>query len=964
MADVVYLIDTYSLIFQVFHAIPGMTGPSGQPTNAIFGISRDLVTLVRDHKPAWLICAWESSEPGVRYEIYPEYKANRSATPEDLSPQIPRIRELVEAFGIPIVDHPGWEADDVIATLSRQAVERGYEVRIVTSDKDARQLLGPLVHLYNLRKATVMGEAELLEDWGVRPDQVVDFQSLVGDAVDNVPGVPLVGPKKAAQLLQQFGTLEEVLAHADQAPGAKLRENLKTYADQALMSRQLVRLNTELPLEFEWETTRGTQPDVLRLQALFREFGFRKLIDDVRAFGPESPTATKTAAKPKSGTCSLFGDDDDVDTSATVADDDNTKVRGTAPIELSSGHCPELSMTDAASESPSAPLTPTSNRTWHTIDTSESLTNFAGKLREQSRVCLDLETTSVDPRRAEIVGWAFCWEAGTAYYIPVQGPPGSTLLNGPLVVATLKPILERPELQLINQNVKYDLIVLRSVGIEMHSLGVDPMVGDYLLDAGARSHNLEVLIDKYLHRPSISIKDLIGSGKNQKSMADVPVPQIAEYATEDADCSLQVADLVAAELRRENLWDLYWDLERPLIPVLASLEYAGIRVDAEELKRQSEELTGQLELLVGEIHALAGHEFNIDSPLQLRTILFEELKLPVKKKTKTGASTDQEVLEELALLHPLPAKIIEQRQCTKLKGTYLDALPALIHPVTGRIHCSFNQVVAATGRLSSSDPNLQNIPIRTPAGRQIRKAFIPGEPGWKLVCADYSQIELRVLAHFSQDPVLLDAFARGIDIHSAVASDVYGVPADAVDSNMRRVAKAVNFGVIYGQSPFGLAAAIGISKEDAARFIDDYFARYSGVTQFLEEILSDCERTGYAKTILGRRRRIEGIRPDRNRNRNMPERTAINTVIQGSAADLIKKAMIGVFRQLEATRHPARMLLQIHDELVFECPATEVASLALLVRHEMEHALPLAVPLAVDITSGDNWLETDDVSPE
>lgn len=956
MADVVYLIDTYSLIFQVFHAIPGMTGPSGQPTNAIFGISRDLVTLVRDHKPAWLICAWESSEPGMRYGIYPQYKANRSATPEDLSPQIPRIRELVEAFGVPIVDHPGWEADDVIATLARQAVERGYEVRIVTSDKDARQLLGPQVHLYNLRKSTVMGEAELLADWGVRPEQVVDFQSLVGDAVDNVPGVPLVGPKKAALLLQQFGTLEEVLAHADQAPGAKLRENLKTYADQALMSRQLVRLNTELPLEFEWESKRGAQPDVLRLQSLFREFGFRKLIDDVRAFGPVTPAVTFSPPKAKSGSRSLFGDDDEDEVPFHVVVADNQNVPVQAPTEVTSS--------DDAIGISLGTADPMSHRAWQTIDTPAQFTDFATKLREQTRVCLDLETTSVDPRRAEIVGWAFCWEAGTAYYIPVQGPPGSTLLDGSLVVETLKPILERPELELINQNVKYDLIVLRSVGIEMRSLGVDPMVGDYLLDAGARSHNLEVLIDKYLHRPSISIKDLIGSGKNQKSMSDVPVPQIAEYATEDADYSLQVADLIAAELRRENLWDLYWDLERPLIPVLASLEYNGIRVDAEELKRQSEELTGQLELLVAEIHALAGHEFNIDSPLQLRTILFDELKLPVKKKTKTGASTDQEVLEELALLHPLPAKIIEHRQCTKLKGTYLDALPALIHPSTGRIHCSFNQVVAATGRLSSSDPNLQNIPIRTPAGRQIRKAFIPGEPGWKLMCADYSQIELRILAHFSQDPVLLDAFARGIDIHTAVASDVYGVPTDGVDSNMRRVAKAVNFGVIYGQSPFGLAAAIGISKDDAARFIDDYFARYSGVTQFLEEILSDCERTGYAKTILGRRRRIEGIRPDRNRNRNMPERTAINTVIQGSAADLIKKAMIGVFRRLEATHHPARMLLQIHDELVLECPAMEVAGLAALVRQEMEHALPLAVPLAVDISAGDNWLETDDISLE
>ncbi len=944
MPDVVYLVDTYSLIFQVFHAIPGMTGPTGQPTNAIFGISRDLVSLVRDHQPDWLICAWETSEPGLRYDIFPEYKANRSETPEDLRPQIPRIRELIDAFGIPVVDCPGWEADDVIATLTQQAVARGCEVRIITSDKDARQLLGPQVKLFNLRKSTYLGEPELLEDWGIRPDQVVDFQSLVGDAVDNVPGVPLVGPKKAAQLLNQFGTLEEVLAHADEAPGAKLKANLKLYAEQARLSRQLVRLNDELPIAFDWDHQRGTRPDVITLQTMFREFGFRKLIDDVRIFDPaQSAPVSETMSSGKAPPAprkkpgrSLFDEDDDCDS------DDSSP----AP--------------ESAAEAASATLT-TSQRTWHIIDTTEQLAAFAAELQQQSRVCLDLETTGLDPRRAEIVGWAFCWEPGNAWYLPVQGPPDSRLLNPQQVVETLKPILERPDLELINQNVKYDLIVLRNVGIEMTSLGLDPMVGDYLLDAGARSHNLEVLIDKYLHRPSISIKDLIGSGKNQKSMADVPIPQIAEYATEDADCSLQVADLIAGELREANLWDLYWDLERPLIPILADMEYTGIRVNADELAQQSAELTTQLAALMIEIHELAGREFNIDSPLQLRTILFEELKLPVIKKTKTGASTDQEVLEALAEQHALPAKIIEHRQYTKLKGTYLDALPQMIHPSTGRIHCSFNQVVAATGRLSSSEPNLQNIPIRTAAGRRVRKAFIPGEPGWKLVCADYSQIELRMLAHFSQDPVLLDAFARGIDIHTAVAADVYGVERDAVDSEMRRVAKAVNFGVIYGQSAFGLAAALGIEKDVAGRFIDDYFARYAGVTQFLEQILDDCVRTGYATTILGRRRRIEGIRPDRNRQRNMPERTAINTVIQGSAADLIKKAMIGVAARLKSEQHPARMLLQIHDELVFEAPEEALGSLVEILRAEMEQALPLEVPVSIDVSAGDNWLETEEI---
>ncbi|HUQ71796.1 MAG TPA: DNA polymerase I, partial [Planctomycetaceae bacterium] len=889
MPESVYLIDTFSLMFQVFHGVPPMTGPSGQPTNAIFGISRDLVGLFTNHRPAWLIAAWDSSEPSFRNTVYADYKANRSETPADLIPQISRVREVIEAFGIPVIEHAGWEADDVIATLAGQAAARGDTVRIITSDKDARQLLGPNVQLFNLRKNTSLGEAELLLDWGIRPDQVVDFQALVGDAVDNIPGVPLIGPKKAAQLLNQFGTLDEVLAHADEAPGAKLKENLKTYAEQARISRELARLKTDLPMEFDWPATRNPQPDVLRLQQLFREFGFRKLIDDVRPFAPAAPVPTKKSLA-ASQTKSLFGDDDAVVVTETLE---------VVVVTVEPKHTwqvidtPELLAEFVAtlSDPLTGPLAPASGERARVrgpnasqdANTSHSQSASTGERspphpdplprsggegagegsQPQMRLCLDLETTSVDPRRAEIVGWAFSWQSGQGYYLPVQGPPESRLLDATAVIAALKPILENAAVEVVNQNIKYDLIVLRCAGINIASLGVDPMVGDYLLDAGARSHGLEALMDKYLHRQGVSISDLIGTGKKQKSMADVPIDKIAEYATEDADCALQIADVITPQLKDAGLWDLYWNLERPLIPVLAELEYNGIRVDADELRRQSADLTEQLQRLMGEIHEIAGETFNIDSPVQLRKILFDKLGLPVKRKTKTGPSTDQEVLEELAVLHPLPAKITEHRHLSKLKGTYLDSLPELIHPQTGRIHCSFNQVVAATGRLSSSDPNLQNIPIRTPEGRRIRKAFVPGQPGWKLVCADYSQIELRMLAHFCGDPVLLEAFASGIDIHTAVAAQVYGVELAAVDADMRRVAKAVNFGVIYGQSPFGLAAALGIPQEDAAKFINEYFTKYAGVDRYLEEILAECKRTGYARTILGRRRKIEGIRPDR-----------------------------------------------------------------------------------------------------
>ena len=960
MTDTVYLIDTFSLMFQVFHGIPPMTSPAGLPTNAVFGFSRDLIGLLKDHKPTWLVCAMESPGPGTRDAIYPAYKANRSEMPEDLRPQISLLKEVIQAFDIPLIESAGWEADDVIATLTRQAVERGFHVRIVTSDKDARQLLGPQVQIYTLRKNTYLDEAGLLLDWGIRPDQVVDFQSLVGDAVDNVPGVPLVGPKKAAAMLQTFETLENVLANSDKANGAKLRENLKNFSDQAYLSRELVRLNQQLPIEFDWDGHRRQQPDVTALQELFRKFGFRRLIEDVRQFAPAVPVATTTTTtttkapakkgKPTSkGQLSLFDDDEGLpeepllETAETATDD-----QGDA----------------AGSENePDGKFPPRIQRVWEVVDTPEKFAGFIESLRGQTRFCLDLETTHVDSMRAAVVGWAFSWLAGTGYYLPVRGPAGSTLLDPQMVIDTLRPILENPSVQIINQNIKYDLTVLARIQLKPDSnqLGLDPMVADYLLDAGARSHSLDVLIGKYLGIESIPISALIGTGKQQKNMVDIPVEKVAEYATEDADLSLRLADLLEERLKLEGLFELYWNLERPLIPILAEMEQTGIRVDADELRRQSIAVTDRLNQTIAEIYAMAGHEFNIDSPIQLRKVLFEEQMLPVRRKTQTGPSTDQEVLEELALIHPLPAKITEHRQLSKLKGTYLDALPELIHPETGRIHCSFNQVVAATGRLSSSDPNLQNIPIRTSEGRQIRRAFVPGNDGWKLVCADYSQIELRILAHFSSDAALKAAFEQGIDIHAAVAADVFGVSLEAVNSDQRRVAKAVNFGVIYGQSPFGLAAALGIDKDVATKFINDYFAKYSGVNLFIDQTLAECRSTGFAKTILGRRRAIEGIRPQRGPNLNMPERTAINTVIQGSAADLIKQAMINLNNSLKGHGYQARMLLQIHDELVFEVPPDELTSLIEVVRNEMENAMTLSVPLVVDVAVGNNWLDLESV---
>ncbi|MDA0832253.1 MAG: DNA polymerase I [Planctomycetota bacterium] len=934
MPDVLYLIDTFSLMFQVYHGIPSMTGPAGQPTNAVFGFTRDLLNILRDKKPSHLLCAFDSPGPGQREELYPAYKANRSAMPEDLVPQIPFIEEVIRGFHVPKINAPGWEADDVLATLTKLAVERGMMVYIVTNDKDARQLLGPQVKLLNLRKNIILDEAFLLGDWGIRPDQVVDFQSLVGDSVDNVPGVPGIGPKTATALLSQFGTLEDVLKNAETVTAKRTRENLKTYAEQALLSRELVRLKTDLPLDIDWDAVRVTPPDHAKLSQLFRDFGFRRFNDEVRQLWP-APTVP---------TGSLF--------SAEQLDGNTTSV----PV---SGVISSTAEAPTASEFMHEPSSPLALRKWETIDTEEKFTHFLSELKQHKTFCFDLETTSLDALRAKIVGWAFSWQENSSFYLPVQGPAGQQHLVAKTVAAALKPILESPDVELCNQNIKYDLLVLRGEEIRPCNIGVDPMVASYLLDAGARSHGMDALSERYLNHRPIPISDLIGSGKNQKNMADIEIAKVAEYASEDADVTWQLADLLSGELKSQDLWELYWDLERPLILVLVEMEANGIKVDSSELQRQSQNVTGRLETLLLEIYELAGREFNVDSPLQLRAILFDELKLPVIKKTKTGPSTDQDVLEQLAPMHPLPAKMIEHRQLSKLKGTYLDALPSMINPETEKIHASFNQVVAATGRLSSSDPNLQNIPIRTPEGRLVRKAFIPSQPDWKLVCADYSQVELRVLAHFSRDAALLDAFHSGADIHTAVAADVFGIAKADVDSDMRRIAKAVNFGVIYGQSAFGLAAALGIDQSEAAEFIEQYFTRYAGVDRYLTELLEECRKTGYAKTICGRRRAIEGIRPVRNRQRNLPERTAINTVIQGSAADLIKRAMIDIHDRLNREQRRARMLLQIHDELVFEIPPDEMSDLVGLIRRDMETALPLDVPVVVDVSIGENWLDVD-----
>lgn len=895
--ETVWVIDANSLIFQVFHAIPEMTSPKGEPVNAVFGFVRDLLFLMNAKKPTFLFCAFDMSGPTFRHNLYADYKVHRAEMPNELVPQYPAIRRAVEALGIPLLELPDYEADDILATLARITEEMDGECYLVTADKDCRQLISDRVKVYNVRKNLIYDAVALAADWGIRPDQVVDYQALVGDPVDHVPGVPLIGPKIASELLQKYETLDSVLEHAHEVAGPKRRQNLIDGREQALLSRQLVRLDVHVPIELDWNHARVGGFDVAHVQKLFTEFGFHRFAEQLRELDIAQPA-------------------------------DAWQVD------------------------------------YRTIDTPEAFQTFLAELKQQTQFSFDTETTDISPTRAEIVGYSFAWKPGEAYYLPVRAPEVEKQLDPAATLAALREVLENPDIGKVGQNLKYDMLVLRAAGVELRGVQFDTMLASYLLDAGERNHNLDELAQRYLNHTNIKISELIGSGKNQKRMDEVPVAAITAYAAEDADVPLRLLPILAEKLSASELTELFETLELPLVEVLVELEHNGIRVDTERLADLSRQYGERVAALEAEVYDLAGHEFNIASTKQLAQVLFEEQKLPVLAKTKTGASTDADVLEELARIHPLPAKIIEYRQFAKLKNTYVDALPLLVNPRTGRVHASFNQSVAATGRLSSSDPNLQNIPIRTESGREIRSAFLPGHEGWQLLAADYSQIELRVLAHFSGDETLCKAFAADEDIHALVASQVYSVPLAEVTGSMRRAAKAVNFGVIYGQSPFGLAKTLNISQEEAARFINEYFDRYPGVENFLAKILADCREKGYVSTVLGRRRAIRGIRPDvegskGSRQRNLPERTAINTVIQGSAADLIKQAMIAIHRRLRRESLSAKMLLQIHDELIFEVPAHELQGMAKLVAEEMAGVQQLAVPLKVDVKIGRNWAEVE-----
>ncbi len=896
--DLVILVDSHSLIYQVFHALPAMTSPNGVEVAAAHGFLRDIANLLEQWKPDFLVCAFDISEKTFRNDLYDQYKANRESMPDSLREQIPIIHRCLETLAIPQISAPGFEADDIIATLAFQADQRGARVLLVTSDKDCRQLITDRVQMLNVRKNELFGEAELRSVWGIRPDQVVDFQSLVGDSVDNVPGVPMIGPKAAQQLLEQFNTLDEVYENLDRVAGDKRKENLKNNRESAMLSRDLVRLSRECPIELAWSQMRPGTFDRQEATDLFRELGFRRLSESFISLLGATQQAT------------------------------------------------ELKL-------------PTEG--YQLIDEPEQLRCLVETLSSVETIAVDTETTSTRARDAELVGISMSWAEGKAAYIPILGPAGSKLLALDYVQSQLAPLFADHRKRFVGQNLKYDAIVLKSHQLPIANIGFDTMIADYLLDAGGRNHDLDDIAKRWLGQTKITTASLIGSGKSQITMAQVPIGAISAYACEDVDVPFRLVPPMRTRLRDEKLLALMDDLELPLVSVLADLEYEGIRVDRPRLEQLGGEFQIKANALRSEIMEMAGEEFNPDSPKQLAQILFEKFRLRVVKKTKTGASTDAEVLEELASEHPLPAKIVEYRQLTKLINTYVESLPRLISPRTGRLHTSFRQDIAATGRLSSVEPNLQNIPVRTAEGRSIRSAFLPREAGWSLVTADYSQIELRVLAHYCGDASLHQAFHDDVDIHTSVAAQVNGVDVSQVDSGMRRSAKAVSFGILYGQSPFGLAKGLGISRTEAGEFIDAYFSKYPGVRDFIASTLMECRENGYVCTMSGRKRYLRGIRdyvslPDPKKKQLLePERMAINTVIQGSAADMIKMAMIQLQRELKTRDWPARMLLQIHDELIFEVRDDFLDRLAELVRKVMTTVMPLSVPLRVDVKHGSSW---------
>ncbi|TGE20476.1 DNA polymerase I [Hymenobacter aquaticus] len=943
-----FLLDAFALIYRAHFAFSKnpRINSKGMNTGAVLGFTNTLVEVLQKEKPTHIGVAFDAAKKTFRHEQFAEYKAQRQAMPEDIGTAIPYIKKIIEAFNIPILIMDGFEADDVIGTLAQRAEEHGFEeVYMMTPDKDYCQLVTEKVKIYRPafmgNSAEVLDLAHVLQRFEIeRVEQVTDILGLQGDASDNIPGIPGIGEKTAKALIKQYGSVENLIANVDQLKG-KQQENVRNFAEQGLMSKELATIHVNVPIPFEPEQLCCSAPDEEKLTALFDELEFRQLAARVLKTSPARTSATPIS--PAKGKKSL--------------------------VPTGAGHQASLfaapvGITEFIEDDNEADALPTTRRTladmphqYHLIDTPALRQDLLKFLLLQKEVSFDTETTGLDTMTSRLVGLSFCWLPGEAYYVPV---PHDDPEAAQALVDEFRPFLEHEGILKIGQNIKYDLTILKHYGIRIGGPLFDTMLAHYLLEPDMR-HNMDVLAETYLHYTPISIIELIGpKGKKQKTMADIPPAEVSDYACEDADVTLQLKHVFEPKLAALGLLKLLNEVENPLVPVLADVEYEGVRIDSAAMGEYSAELQGYITDIEKQIFAAAGQEFNIGSPKQLGEILFDKLQLGGGKikKTKTGQyATGEEVLSVLAAENPVAALILEHRQLTKLRSTYVEALPQLVCEADGRVHTSFNQAVTATGRLSSTNPNLQNIPIRTEKGREIRKAFVPRDADHVLVAADYSQIELRIMADFSQDATMIEAFRQGIDIHSSTASKVFKVPLSEVDSEMRRKAKTVNFGIIYGISAFGLAQRLGIGRKEAVEIIDAYFEEFPAVKQFMDASINKARELEYAETLLGRRRYLRDINSRNATLRGFTERNAINAPIQGTAADIIKIAMIRIHDWLDKENLGTRMILQVHDELVFDAPKEEVDYIIPRIKELMIGALPLSVPMEVEVGTGQNWLQ-------
>lgn len=921
-AKTVFLVDGHALVYRAFYAMISrpLRTSRGENTSAPWGIAQFIRRVLKEQRPDYIGFVFDAGgEETFRHEIYEDYKATREKLDEtlqqDFDTAMTRVRQILEGFNIPVIELESYEADDVIGTLAAQAREKGLQAVIVSGDKDFYQLIGERVALLNPGRggpaaveAELVNETNAAERLGVPPERVTDYLALVGDASDNIPGVRGIGPKTAVQLIARFGSLEDILAHVDDITQKRPREALKQHAEDARLSKELVTIRTDLPIGLNLEELKTAEPNRERLRDLFLELEFNSL---VREFAPEGEPAAAVARRPG----------------------------------------------------------------YELVSAPERVAELVEEARRRGRFALDVRAREPNPGSAGLVGLAIALEPGRAFYLPLAhvdakrqnelalgGEREAGSANLPALhseqMRPLVELLESAEVETIGHDLKSDMLVLGAAGVELELPMRDVMIASYCLDPGRRQHDLETLVLEEFGHKTTTYAELCGKGKDAVPFAELEPERAAAYAAERADMALRIDQRLARELDDYGLEKLYEEIEMPLMPVLADMERAGIAIDPRFFADMGRRLAGELKLVEEEIYKLAGREFNINSPLQLREVLFDEMGLPVKKRTKTGASTDAEVLEELAAEgHQLPRVLIEFRELAKLKSTYVDALPALADPETHRIHTSFNQTVTSTGRLSSSDPNLQNIPIRTPLGAEIRKGFVPAE-GFLFLGADYSQIELRVLAHLSGDPAFVEAFQKGSDVHRDTAARIFGVEYDAVTPAMRAQAKTVNFATIYGQGPVALARQLGISVAQAREFIDNYFTRFPAIRDYLDDQVELARERGYVETLLGRRRYIPQLHSKNPNIRRFGERVATNSPIQGTAADLIKLAMIRIHGELKKRGRKSRMILQVHDELLFEVTPAEQDELTTLVRSEMEGAIDLTVPIAVDIGVGRSWYET------